>query len=235
MPDLNEQLTLVKRGPYPFAPSTSVIPVRIQLAVGVDRFWYGASWLLFYPFGQGATSLTVVAGGIPTTRPPTINAVYVPYAVRGQFPSGTRIRFGSGMSAFIVRLTAPWAPQAQLGGVQPPTVMSVDPTPGANDTNVQIEVSANVDYLPRGLRTVSTDTVWGALRDYSVGEDVDQVGSQIAVSNAGYLLRYDEDVAKDQNIVNATLTDSLGRAWQVVGVELEPGARRQYMTLRVKR
>ena len=236
MPDLNEQLTLVRRGPQPFVASgATFVPVSVQLVVGVDRFYYRVTTLKFLAFDAGDVSLYAQAGAFPTTSPPTLTADYTPYAVRGEFPSGTRIRFGSGKSAFIVRLAESWGPNTQqFGDPQPPKLMRVDPAPGGSP-EVEVTVATDVDYLPRGLRTIRSTNVWGSLRDYAVAQDLDELGNELSVSTAGYVLRYDSSIASDGEIVNWLLTDSLGRTWEIVGVELVPGARQQYMVLRVKR
>ena len=243
MPDLNEQLTLVRRAPRPFAPSGGNAPVSFLVWTIGGR--HNASLLRFQPFNEGATVVSVQAGLAPRApgplrsgRPATIRIA----SVQGSFPSGTLIRFGTGAESFVIRTTASWAPMdigaSRIGQDQPLSNMSIAAAPGGIEAVTDVVIATDVDYLPgsRGSPTVSSSKVyWGAFRDYSVAEDIDSLGNQIPVATASYVMRYDEDIAKDDNLVSATVTDSLGRDWNAVGVELVPGARNQYMTLRVRR
>ena len=248
MPDLNEQVTLLRRAPRPFSPSGgSNVPLSFLVWSIGGR--HEASLLRFQPFNEGATVVSVQAGlaevKATTTPPPGRSgrpATVRIASVQGSLPAGTLIRFNTGGGSFVIRTTASWAPmdigQSRIGQDQPLSSMSIVAAPGGIDSVTDVEIATDVDYLPggRGAPTVtSTAVYWGALRDYSVGEDVDERGNQFSVSNAEFLLRYDASIAADENIVNATLTDSLSRDWDVVGVELEPGARLQYMTLKVTR
>ena len=244
MPDLNEQLTLVRRRPRPFAPSGGThVPVSFLVWTIGGR--HDASLLRFQPFDEGATVVGVqaglaerAAGPVRSGRPATIRIA----GVQGSFPAGTLIRFGVGSNSFVIRTTASWAPadigQSRIGQDQPLANMSIAAAPAGIEAVTDVVIATDVDYLPgsRGSAIVSSSKVyWGTFRDYSVVEDVDSLGNQVPVSTASYVMRYDEDIASDDNLVNATVTDSLGRDWNAVGVELVPGARNQYMTLRVRR
>ena len=237
MPDLNEQLTLVRRAPRGFVASGAArIPVSALFSYTIftptTRVVRSRSSILrlqFAPFEQGVTTISAKGIGF-------VNNLYttnISGSIEGEFPSGTRIRFNQGNASFIVRLTEGWEPgTAQSTTFKP---MAVQPTPGASTSVFTVTVATDVDYLPQDLEVTSTATVWGRLVNYNVNQEVDDLGNESAVSSAGYIMRFDRSIASDLSIINATLTDYLGRVWQVLGVELEPGARSQYMTLRVKR
>lgn len=236
MPDLNDQITLIRMVPRPFTPSGSRdIPVTYTIAGSRSR--YRAFNLRFEPFMEGATSVNAIAtGGYHTVN----NRRYVnPLEsridnVQGEFPSGTRIRIGAGQSAFIIRLTSAWAPGTQ-GLTGPYTPMAIESSPGGVSITTTVAVATDVDYSAAAPTVASSTVYWGRLVEQQVNEDVDDLGNEMSIYNAAYLLRFDQALATDANLASAAVTDSLGIRWSVVGIELEPESRRGFMRLRLTR
>lgn len=243
MADLNERVTLVRRAPAAFAASRGVSPpltFEFKLrSLGDDGRHYPAT-LRFLPFVEGATLINVVTlGGIGTSTGLAYQGSATDQGienVQGELPSGTRIRFGSGQSAFVVTLESGWAPnESDADFLQYNEPMEIFPAPGRISVATNVTVSTGVDWNLAAPMQVATSSRWCATSEFNVSQDIDDRGNEVSRYLMTVTLRYDRVVATDRNIVLAQVTDALGWDWNVIGVEWDPQERTRYMRLRCSR